>query len=460
MTEETLTKPSPARVAPTRPSGGETSTRTVFRTWWPLAASWLLMGLEGPAISAVVARLADPEINLAAYGGVVFPLALIIEAPIIMLLAASTALTKDRPSYERLRGFTRDLGIGLTLVHIAVGFTPVYDLVVVPLLDPPPEIVEPARLGLMVIVPWSWAIAYRRFHQGVLIRAGDSLGVGAGTAVRLLAGAAVLVAGYRLGSLPGIAIATGAIIAGVLVEAAFVRWRVHPVLAELPAESADGDHLSMRRLLAFYIPLSLTSLLGLLALPIGAAGIARMPLALSSLAVWPVVGGLAFVFRSPGFAYNEVVLALLARPGAPAVLRRFAITISAATTAGLALFLVPGVSEWWFGRVTGLSPELAQLAQRSVIFALPMPALAVVQSWYQGLIMAGGRTRAVSEAVALSLLVAVGLLVLGVLWGRVGGIYLALGAFTVGELVRAGWLRSRSRDAWRTLGRPVTRRAP
>jgi hypothetical protein len=67
----------------------------VFTTWWPLAASWLLMGTELPAVSAVVARLPNPEINLAAYGGIVFPLSLIIEAPIIMLLAASTVSSKD-----------------------------------------------------------------------------------------------------------------------------------------------------------------------------------------------------------------------------------------------------------------------------------------------------------------------------------------------------------------------------
>ena len=56
---------------------------TVVKTWWPLAASWLLMGMEVPALSAVIARLPDPEINLAAYGGVVFPLALLVESPII-----------------------------------------------------------------------------------------------------------------------------------------------------------------------------------------------------------------------------------------------------------------------------------------------------------------------------------------------------------------------------------------
>ena len=38
------------------------------------------MGLEGPAISAVVSRLAEPTINLAAFGGVVFPIALLVEA--------------------------------------------------------------------------------------------------------------------------------------------------------------------------------------------------------------------------------------------------------------------------------------------------------------------------------------------------------------------------------------------
>ncbi len=81
------------------------TTKEVLRAWWPLAMSWLLMALELPAISAVVARLPAPEANLAAYGGVVFPVALIIESPVIMLLAASTALSRDQESFRRLRGY-------------------------------------------------------------------------------------------------------------------------------------------------------------------------------------------------------------------------------------------------------------------------------------------------------------------------------------------------------------------
>jgi hypothetical protein len=74
--------------------------RSVFSAWWPLATSWLFMGLELPAVSAALARLPDPTISLAAYGGVIFPLALLIESPIIMLLSASTALSKDLRSHQ------------------------------------------------------------------------------------------------------------------------------------------------------------------------------------------------------------------------------------------------------------------------------------------------------------------------------------------------------------------------
>lgn len=50
------------------------SLRRVAQTWWPLAASWLLMSFEQPMANVVVARLPQPEVNLAAWGSIVFPL--------------------------------------------------------------------------------------------------------------------------------------------------------------------------------------------------------------------------------------------------------------------------------------------------------------------------------------------------------------------------------------------------
>jgi hypothetical protein len=52
--------------------------KRIMKTWYPLAASWLLMGIEMPMITAVMARLANPEISLATHGGIVFPLAVVL----------------------------------------------------------------------------------------------------------------------------------------------------------------------------------------------------------------------------------------------------------------------------------------------------------------------------------------------------------------------------------------------
>src|SRR5512137_2394412 len=98
---------TPASLPLTRLSVEQNSVfmRLIIATWLPLAASWMLMGAELTIVSAFVARLANPEINLAAYGGIVMPLAFIIESPIIMLLSASTALSKDCASFVRMRRF-------------------------------------------------------------------------------------------------------------------------------------------------------------------------------------------------------------------------------------------------------------------------------------------------------------------------------------------------------------------
>jgi hypothetical protein len=422
----------------------------VVQTWWPLAASWLLMSVELPATAAVVARLARPEINLAAYGGVVFPLALIIESPIIMLLAASTALSKDWASYAKLRRFMMGTSAGLTALHALVAFTPLYDFVVSRLIGAPAEVVEPARLGLMIMLPWTWAIAYRRFNQGVLIRFGRSRVVGQGTLVRLGANIAVLALGYLIGTIPGAAVAGGTATMGVVAEAVYIGWRVRPALrGQLRRAPAVEPALTFRALLDFYLPLAMTSLISLIANPIGSAALSRMPRALESLAVWPVIMGLLFIVRSLGIAYNEVVVALLDEPGSVASLRRFMILLSAGTTAFLLLFAATPLAAFWFERVSGLTPALAALARQGMWLALPLPALAALQSWYQGLILNSRRTRGITEAVVIFLLSSAAVYWGGVAWGRSAGLYVGLAGFTLSSLAQTAWLWQRSRACLR-----------
>lgn len=421
------------------------SMRRIVNTWWPLAASWMLMGLELPVVSAVIARHDNPEINLAAYGGIIFPLALIIEAPVIMLLAASTALCKDWDSYVKVRRFMMAAGASLTALHVLVAFTPLYYLVVEGLIGAPQEIVGPARIGLMIMTPWTWSIAYRRFNQGILIRFGHSGAVGAGTVVRLGTNWLVLAGGVMIGGLPGIVVGTTAVAVGVVSEALYVGMRARPVVEnELKPAPPVPEPITLPSFLSFYIPLAMTSLLFLLALPIGSAALSRMPLSLASLAVWPVITGLIFMLRSLGMAYNEVVVALLDEPFSSPGLRKFAVWLAGLTSGGLTIVAITPLSLLWFAEFSALDPELTALGKGALWLALPIPALSVLQSWFQGAIVFGRKTRGITEAVVIYLVMFGSLSIAGVIWGRTAGLYIGMATLMLSMLMQTIWLWYRS----------------
>jgi hypothetical protein len=447
--------------------------REVFTAWYPLAGSWLLMGMELPAVSAIISRLPDPKVSLAAYGGVVFPLSMIIEAPIIMLLSASTALSRDRRSYQMLRRFMLRSGFVLTLLHALIAFTPLFDLVVGRIIHPPADVLGPARLGLMIMTPWTWSIAYRRFQQGVLIRSGRSHLVGIGTIVRLGANAAILTIGMILGNLPGVVVGATAVAIGVMSESLFIGIAVRPTLREqfgntafrtvrdlLPrgpgqpegtgdiAPSGDSHPpLTWGAFYEFYIPLALTSLLLMSTGPIVSATVSRMPRPLDSLAVWPVINGLTFILRSLGMAVNEVVVAHLDRPGAIRSLRRFSVLLGLATTSIFAVVGFTPLARLYFAKVTALSPELTALATKAVRLVVVMPGFGALQSWFQGVLVHSRRTRGITESVVIYLGANLVLLTLGMRFVNAPGIFVGLGAVVGAAVCQLFWLWRRSRPA-------------
>lgn len=418
----------------------------VLRTWWPLAASWTLMGLELPMVSAVLARLADPKVSLAAYGGVVFPLSMLIEAPIIMLLAASTALALDRDSYLFLRRTMHRMGAVLTVLHLLLATTPLFDLVVGHIMEAPMEVRGPARIGLLLMTPWTYSIAYRRLQHGVLIRAGRSHLVGTGTLVRLGGCGLVLSLGAAVGSFPGIVVGASAVATGVLSEAIYSGVIVRPSLRALQPRDPALPALTMKKFLPFYVPLALTSLLHLIAMPIGAAGIGRLPRALDSLAAWPVVNGLVFLLRGMGIAFNEVVVSLLDEPGAARALRRFTVTLASATSATLLLVAATPLSSLYFREVTGLPEGLVHLGRVALCLAVLSPAVGAWQSWHQGVLVHEHRTRGITEAIAIAILVmAIGIGLATLLELPYPGLYAVMMATLLGQIVQLLWLGRRSR---------------
>ena len=123
----------------------------IFLFWIPLALTWVMMGLEGPIVASVIARLQEAKLNLAAYG-VALSVAFISEGPIIMLVSTATALVRNYSSYRKLLRFALLLN-GLITVLLAILMIPgVFFFLADDVVGLPEEV---SRLCLLVDTPVS-----------------------------------------------------------------------------------------------------------------------------------------------------------------------------------------------------------------------------------------------------------------------------------------------------------------
>lgn len=405
----------------------------LFRFWLPLQATWLMMACEGPLLAAVIARLGEPKINLAAYG-VAFALAILAEAPVIMMMSAATALVDSDENYRRLRRFTWQLNGGMTAAMLLVLLTPLWPLLAERAMGLEPEVVRLTRISLFLLLPWPGAIGWRRFCQGLLIRAGRTRRVAWGTVIRLSSMAATALGLALLTEMPGAWVGAAALSMGVIAEALAARAMASTTIAELLATPAQKV-LSTREIIDFYTPLALTSTISLAVQPLVTFFMGQARFSLESLAVLPVINSLVFVFRTPGLSFQEAAITMLGRTvhNRRPVLR-FGGLLGLAATLGLALIAWTPLAGFWFERVSGLSPELASFALLPVRILSLMPLLSVLLSLQRSWLVDSRKTGPITWASALEVTGIFAVLLVTVRFGGWVGATAAATAFLVGRL--------------------------
>jgi O-antigen/teichoic acid export membrane protein len=409
-----------------------------------------MMGVEGPYLAAIIARMPDPKFNLAAHG-VAYAFALLYEAPVIMLMSATTALVQDAESFRRMRNFGRFLG-GLTTSVLVVSLIPaVHSFLLRDLVGLPPEVADLTYGAIWLFLPWPAAIGYRRFLQGVLIRSGRTRLVAYGTVIRVVAMSLAAFVGFRFMTIPGAWVGAMALSSGVVAEAVAARWMAGDAVRRLVDEPHETDAgrstLSYRDIAAFYYPLALTSLIGLTVQPMLTFFMGRSASPVESLAVFPVVQSLSFIFRSLGLAFQDTAIALMGdRHRHLPELKQFALTLGLSASAGLALVALTPLSTFWFQTLSGLSPELASFALFPARVIAPLPALTVLLAVQRATLVNVRRTRPITVATALEVaFIALTFAILG--WGMgLVGASAAFAAFVVGRVAANTFLVVRTRQ--------------
>lgn len=370
--------------------------RKIFWFWLPLAMTWAMMAIEGPVLQSIVARMAEQKENLAAFG-LAHTLAMIVESPIIMLLTASVALVKNRQSFYALRRYGIILNAAVTLLMVIIVLPPFFGIIAHTLLDLPPKVAELMHWGLAALIPWPAAIGYRRFYQGLMIRYGKTRLVAFATVTRMLSMAICALLLWRYSLLPGALIATISLSVAVVLESIATRFMAREVVHSLRADTSALQQLTSQSFVKFYVPLVLTSAMGMAVNPLLSFFISRSLYVLESLAVMPVIDSFVFQFRSAGFSFQETVIALLGKDNMnEAKIRKFGQMMMAVSSGLLTIVAFTPLLPYIYNNVYGLSPSLAEFSVLPTRILFILPALSVLYSLQRGVLINSHRTKEVT----------------------------------------------------------------
>jgi Na+-driven multidrug efflux pump len=426
-------------------SKSDLSQKHIFYFWIPLAATWLMMSVEGPYLSALIARLAEPKFNLAAYG-IAFSFALIIEAPVIMMMSASTALVKNYQSFKQLRQFNYSLMIILTLLMIVLVIPDVFYFITENLIGLPEEVSSLTHLAVIILIPWPGAIGFRRFYQGILIRNNLTRLVAYGTIIRMISMTLTAFVLFQFTNVPGVVVGACALSTAVICEAIASKIMVRKILIRLKLQIEDTQNdLTIKEIINFYYPLAITSLLTLGVQPFVTFLIGQSRMPLESFAVMPVVTSFVFIFRGLGLSYQEVVIALIGDDMSGFYqLKRFAYRLGAALVAVLILIAFTPLSEFWFKNISGLSEVLTQFAKAPLMIMSIFPAFTLLISFQRAILVKAKITKQITYGTAIEFLGIIIVLAICIKYFYLVGAVSAMISFVIGRIAVCAYLTSPS----------------
>ncbi len=414
--------------------------RRVLVFWLPLFFAWLLMTVESAWIQGVISRKPDSELQLAAFG-LIFSLSILIETPVIMLLATSSALSRDQQSFRILWRFMMAIALLVTIMAILMAFTPLLDIYLGSLLSIPEHIVEATRPGMQIMILWSGLIAYRRFHQGIIIRFGKTRYVGYGTIVRVCFSCGVSLSLGVITQLAGSVIGAMALVLAVAAEAVYTygvsRVDVNELL-RTPRSKSLPD-LTYRAATRFHLPLAATSMVTLLMRPVIERGLASMPDATQSLAAWPVIFSIILVLIAGGMAYQEVVISLNTSHENHRILHGFTWRLGLALSVIMFLLVFTPLIHVYINTLLQVPENLRELVLVGAQAAIMLPLLTTLQSYLRALLILSHKTATVYQAIFLGFMVTTGFLFTAIGAG-VHGILAASLGLAIGQLVELAFL--------------------
>jgi hypothetical protein len=371
------------------------SLRSLLRQFVPLSLSDVVMALVDPLVITTLAHMPDARINIAAFG-IAKAVAVCFESPIIMVLHASNTLAASRAARRAMARFTIVALAVLTMLVAVVTLPAVFTVVGGSIFSATDAIAERARLTLLLIALWPATIGWRRFFQGLLIHEGHSPVIARASVGRLLAVAAVLLAGFHART-PGWSLAGVALMTGLVVEGAWVTvaaWR-SGALDSGSDQAMPGLPNDIRGVWTFYRPLATSMLVVWGGRALLLAVVARANDAAIAVPVWLGAWGFILVVANATRMVQQVIIR---NKGCDErVLFRFALTVGIAASLVLVLIGATPLGAHAIAAYVGRDEALMAGIRPVIVLGCAIPVLVALQNALQGFLIREGKTQRVNR---------------------------------------------------------------
>lgn len=373
------------------PQSQSVSFGTLWREFLPLSLSDVTMACGDPMITTTLAHLPDAQVNLAAVG-IAKSLAIFFESPIIMILHASNALAGSQDSRKALWRFTLLVGGGLTFLLSLLGLPIIFSFVGVSLLGIPSAMLATVSQVLLLMGGWPFAIAWRRYFQGLLIYHGQSRAVAKASILRLFTLGLVLTGGFFFPISGGI-LAGLALISGVIVEAVAVTIFARIFAATIPPETVTQPNLprNLAQIGKFYLPLANSMMVVWGGRAILISVIARAEDATVAIAAWSAAWGLVLVIANSTRMIQQMVIKYHHQVSDKQLLT-FAISVGAACSTLLLFMSLTPVGDRIVQSFIANDLTLAKSMKPVLLICAIVPLLVALQNATQGFLVSENRT--------------------------------------------------------------------
>ncbi|MBC22737.1 MAG: hypothetical protein CMJ32_02315 [Phycisphaerae bacterium] len=429
-----------ATTTSTLEKSGEIRYYDIFKTWLPLGMTQFLLTAEDPIYIAVIMRLANPELELAALYTYTWALIGVIASLTYTMNTIGNVFGTNTRNLSRIGILSMIMGLMCTTVICLGAFTPFGRNLLQNWMAIPDANMDMVIKSLRIMSIFPLFISMNILMQGILIRNGHAKDILLSRMVRFLIGLGILMLGLKTAWFEGAVLGALAVVISMLVQTALLWLMTRKVRARIRCEPLESEVVGIGELVRFTIPISISPALSSISTLVMSAAIGRLPGVIASLAVWPVVTNFNSIGMGMGSSYSQVTTKHFEKPEDDRKLYRFGMCLGLLLSILTIVFIVTGVFMIALRDLEKLDDQIAQISVYTMWILAFMPLTYTMGAYYIGMLSKTQNTMPVMISQMIALAVVFTMLMVSINMKPFMGVYVVALSQLIGALVSLAWL--------------------